>query len=114
MAFFIPETKIKVNGVGCLVVSKDCKKVFLAEGDRNLWSPGVQEAWAAVFHPIIEDPRGNRVIRGAPFQVITVKPVLELLGRTYAATDQAGAILEYCITKGWFPKCCLHFANRYV
>ena len=102
----IPKSDFSVSGIGCVVLSPDSKKVFVVEGDRHLWPDGLKDEWSAVFHPIIEDPQGKKVIKGAPFQVITVKETLEFLGKTYEPADQAGAIVEYCITKGWFPKCC--------
>jgi hypothetical protein len=84
---------------------KASKKVFLVEGDRHFLSGTHKEAWEAIFHPVFKEA-GTTLIQGAPVQVITVKENLEFLGKTYGPLVQAGAIAEYCVSKGIFPKCC--------
>lgn len=101
----IPEPKFPASGVGCIVLSRDSKKVFVVEGDRQFLSGTLKEAWEAIFHPAFEEA-GKALIKGAPVQVITVKENLEFLGETYGPLVQAGAIAEYCVSKGIFPTCC--------
>ena len=105
MSFFIPKPKFPASGVGLVVLSSNGKKVYLVEGDRNLWPEGVKEAWDAIFHPVFEEA-GKRLINGAPVQVITVTETLEFLGKTFGPVDQTEGILEWCVSKGYFPKCC--------
>lgn len=96
----IPTPPWQVLGSGCIILNMDSTKYFLLPGDRHHWPEGVKEQWAKLFHPAGES------IKGAPYQVITVKEVLHFLDQDFPAAEQAGAIVEYCITKGWFPKCC--------
>jgi len=94
MSFFIPKPKALVSGVGCIVMSPDSKKVFLVEGDRHLWPEGVEDLYKALFHG------------AAPGQVITVKAFLNFLGKEYTPAEFMGAIVEWCVSKGYFPKSC--------
>ena len=105
MSDFIPDPKFPVSGVACIPLSPDSKKVFAVEGDRHFLSGTLKEAWEAIFHPAFEEA-GKALITGAPVQVITVKENLEFLGETYGPLVQAGAIAQYCVSKGIFPTCC--------
>ena len=96
----IPTPPHPCLGDGCIIFNEDESKYFVIPGDRHHWPEGVKALWEALFHP------ADEFIKGAPFQVITVQNKLTFLGKDYDAGDQAGAIVEYCITKGWFPKCC--------
>lgn len=80
-----------IAGIGEAITCDD--KVFLLEGDRHHWPNNLKEEWQE--HWWFE----------APFQVITVKEKLSLLGKLYSDIEQAEYILDYCIQKkGWIPK----------
>lgn len=102
----IPIPDFECVGVGAIILNPDGSKYFLLRGDRHHLPKGIKKAWEAIFHAVLKDPDGKAVIKGAPFQVFTVKETLYFLGQEYSASDQASAIVEYCVTKGWFPKCC--------
>jgi 8-oxo-dGTP pyrophosphatase MutT (NUDIX family) len=84
--------------------------IFLLEGDRHFWDKTVKFEWRQYFY-------GNKKdlgLNGAPFQVYTVTPEMEFLGKTYNAVEQARYILKHMLSKGWVPIVCFNNEDEAV